>query len=92
MPITAFFDVPGMSAKQYDQTIAALEAKGLGAPDGRLYHVAWSTPDGWCVLDVWESEEKLGQFAEALVPIILGIGATPPKPQIYPAYNIIEGS
>ena len=91
MSLVAFFEAPGVSQQQYDQIIQQLEAKGLGAPDGRLYHVAWNTPQGWRVLDVFESEEKLGKFSEALLPIIEAVGATPPQPQIFPAHNIIQG-
>ena len=40
MAITAVFDTPGMTQQQYEQTLRGLEAKGLGAPDGRLHHVA----------------------------------------------------
>ena len=91
MAIAAFFETPDMSQQQYEQVSQELEAKGLGAPDGRLYHVAWNTAQGWHVLDVWESEENLGKFAEVLVPIVVGVGATPPEAQISPAYNIIKG-
>jgi quercetin dioxygenase-like cupin family protein len=68
--ITAVFDIPGMTSKQYDQTIKDLEAAGAGAPKGRLYHVANSKAGGWFVVDVWESEELLGAFAQTLMPIL----------------------
>lgn len=89
MAITAVFDTV-MTRQQYDQVVKGLEAAGLGAPDGRLYHVASIAKDRVFVVDVWESEEQLGKFAEKLTPIIAGTGATPPKPVITPVHNIIK--
>ncbi len=91
MAVTVVFQVPGMTAHQYDRVINGLEAKGLGAPDGRLFHVASPTPDGWFVVDVFESEEKLGKFAESLMPILAAAGVTPAQPTIYPVHNMIKG-
>lgn len=90
MAITVVFQVPGMTSEQYDGVIKDLEAKGLGAPDGRLFHVASPTPEGWFVVDVFESEEKLNKFAESLMPILAAAGVTPPRPTVYPVHNIIK--
>ncbi len=90
MAIVAYFETD-FTQQQYEQILSGLAAKGLQAPTGRQHHVAWNTPQGWRVLDVWDSEETLGKFAEDLMPIIAGTGATPPKPQISQAYNIIKG-
>ncbi|MGH7449905.1 MAG: hypothetical protein ACRENG_01020 [bacterium] len=89
--ITAVFDIPGMTSKQYDQTIKDLEAAGASAPKGRLYHVANSKVGSWFVVDVWESAELLGAFAQTLMPILQKNGVTPPQPQIHPVHNIIKG-
>jgi hypothetical protein len=87
--IAVVFDVPDMMATQYDQVIRELEAAGLGAPDGRLYHIAAPQGTGWYVLDVWETADKLNTFAGSLMPILQKNGVTPPQPQILPAHNII---
>ncbi|RMG89379.1 MAG: hypothetical protein D6706_21455 [Chloroflexi bacterium] len=87
--IAAVFDVPGMTAVQYDRVIKDLEAAGLGAPDGRLYHLAAPKGDGWYVLDVWENVDKLNTFAGTLMPILQKNGVMPPQPRILPAHNII---
>lgn len=89
--ITAVFDIPGMTSKQYDQTVKDLEAAGAGAPKGRLFHVASSKPGGWFVVDVWESEESMGAFAQTLIPILQKSGVTPQQPQIYSVHNVIKG-
>ena len=89
--IVAIFDVAGMTSQQYDQVDKALKDAGQHNPKGRLYHVASSKSNGWLVVDVWESQELLNQFAQTLIPILQKAGVTPPQPQIYPAHNIIKG-
>ena len=91
MAIAALFQIPKMSEAQYRQVLKTLEAKGLGAPDGRRYHVACPDGKGWTVVDVWESEAKLGKFAETLVPALVAAGVEPPKPQVFPVANVILG-
>ena len=88
MAITAVFDT-AMSQQQYDQVLKELETVGLGSPDGRLYHVANLSNGKVFVVDVWESEEKLGKFGEQLMPIIASTGTTPPEPVITQVHNII---
>jgi len=39
------------------------------------------------IVDMWESEELLGKFVEALIPIIAANGATPAEPSILSVYN-----
>ena len=92
MPVAVVFNVPGMSAQQYDQIIAGLEGRGEGSPDGRLAHVAAPADGGWMVFDVWESEEKFGRFAEVLMPIVAGAGVNPPpQPRVYPVHSFVGG-
>ena len=88
--IIAIFDVPGMTANQYDQVMQNLENAGAGAPKGRLNHMAAAKDGGWLVVDVWESGELLEQFAQTLVPILQQAGVTPPQPQVYPVHNMIS--
>ena len=91
MAITVIFELPRMSAAQYDRALKQLEAKGEGAPKGRLYHVASPSQDGWYVLDVWDSPENLDRFGKVLMPILSGVGVQPPVPKVLPTHNIIKG-
>ena len=88
--ITAIFNVPGMTAAQYDNVIRELDRAGAGKPKERLHHVASPQPDGWLVVDVWESGEALERFAGTLMPILAKNGVTPPQPAVYPVHNIIR--
>ena len=89
MAIIAIFEGSEFTQQQYNQTLQELEAVGLGAPNGRIHHQAAATENCVLIVDIWESEELLGQFAEKLVPIIAGTGATPPEPRILPLLNTI---
>ncbi len=91
MSVVVEFNVPGMTSEQYDQTISSLEARGLEAPEGRLYHVAAPTDEGWFVVDVWESAETFRSFGEVLVPILMESGVTPVEPVIREVHNLIAG-
>ena len=91
MAITTVFELSGMTQQQYDQVVRDLSANGLGAPNGRLYHVASAAGNGMLIVDVWESEELLGKFSEGLIPIIVAAGATPVEPRILQVHNVIKG-
>lgn len=91
MPITATFNVADMTAEHYDQVMADLSAKGLAKPAGRRFHVAWASQDGWTVVDVWDSPDQLQAFAETLMPLLAGVGVTPPEPQMQEVHNVVDG-
>ncbi len=63
MAILAVFDAPGHTQAQYDQVRRRV------APDNRLLpgllsHAAGTDEAGFCVVEVWESEEALQRFFE----------------------------
>jgi hypothetical protein len=87
--ITVVFDMPNVTAAQYDDVIRSLEAAGAGNPKRRLYHLASPKEEGWLVVDVWESDALLPQFAQTFIPVMQEAGVTPPQPQIYPVHNMI---
>lgn len=91
MAVTVVFDVAGMTANQYDRVMEELDAAGEGSPEGRLYHVSSQAPDGWFVVDIWESQEALDRFAPVLMPILEGVGVDPPQPKLLPTHNVVEG-
>lgn len=89
MAIIVIFEAPEFSSQQYDQTLKELENAGHGAPNGRIHHQAAAMEKGMYVVDIWESEELLGKFAESLMPIIAATGATVPEPRILQLRNRI---
>ncbi len=89
MAIVVEFNVPGMTAEQYDRVVQKLEETGMGSPEGRRYHVAAPREDGWFVLDVWDSEEAFARFGETLMPVLQAAGVRPAEPEIRPVHNIV---
>jgi hypothetical protein len=87
--ILVIFDIPGMTAAQYDEIIAELHIAGADHPAGRLSHAAAAKPDGWVIVGIWASQDALGQFGQTLRPILQKVGVTLPPPQVYPVHNFI---
>jgi hypothetical protein len=87
--VIAQFTLPGMKSAQYDQVIKDLRAAGYEHPERRICHVASELPDGWLVIDIWESAEALTEFAGILMPILAQNGVTPPQPALLPVYNVM---
>jgi hypothetical protein len=54
----------GLGAQRYDAIMRelGLTAGGGNWPDGIISHAAGATQDGWCVVDVWESQERFDRF------------------------------
>jgi hypothetical protein len=88
--VIAQFNVPGMTSNQYDNVMKDLASAGHGAPKARLHHVAAALPNGWLVVDLWESGEALNEFAGILMPVLVKNGVTPPQPTILPVYNEVN--
>lgn len=91
-PVLVLFNVPQMSASQYDAITHGLEAADLGHVPDRLYHVAAPNGADWTVVDVWTSAEAFADFGETLTPLIQKAGVMPREPRILPVHNQIGAS
>jgi hypothetical protein len=89
MPLAVVFDLPGVTGAQYDALMRALDARGVGAPDGRLWHLASCAGEGWLVVDVWESAEQLARFAPVLAATCRAAGIAVAPPRVYPVHNML---
>jgi hypothetical protein len=87
------FNIPGMTAKEYDQAWEELRKAGLSAPSGLHHHVGAQQGNNWVVVDVWESAEAFNKFGETLMPILvkLGIAVDQVKPVITSVHYEYEG-
>jgi hypothetical protein len=54
-----------------------------------LVHAAGQTPNGFRVVDVWESEAAFNKFGEKLIPIMTEIGIEG-APEVYPAHAFVS--
>jgi hypothetical protein len=67
MAVCLVLQFPGMNTSKYE---AVMEKLGLRSgnpnwPKGILSHVAGSTNDGLCVVDVWESQQDFDFYMKS---------------------------
>jgi hypothetical protein len=95
MAVCVIFDFPGATSDQYDEVCRGLND---GQPlrllsqwpgGGIISHVAGPTSDGWCVVDVWESEDAFQRFAQRLMPLAEKVGFPPVTPRVLPVHNVV---
>ncbi len=85
------FNIPGMTAKQYDQAWEELRKAGQSNPSGLIHHVGAQQGNNWVVVDVWESAEAFAKFGETLMPILGKIGVANVPPVITPVHYELSG-
>ena len=90
--VVVYFDMPGMTASQYDQIWQDLRATGHESPKGLLYHVGAATTNGWMVVDVWESAGHFNEFGKTLMPILVKNGVPPVEPIVLPVHYLYSGN
>src|ERR1700674_5814756 len=96
MAIGVLFEFPGVTAAQYDGVTKKLTGgHGLRSLSdwpvkGILSHVAGQTPNGWRVVDVWESEAAFAKFGAVLMPLLEEFKFPQVQPQIFPIHNHIK--
>ena len=95
MPIVMVHDSPGGTQEQYEAVADRLTGgRGLGSTEdwpveGILSHVAGPTDGGWCVVDVWESEEAFQRFGELIGPLLAEAGM-PGEPRVFRAHAFVH--
>ena len=85
------FNIPGMTAEQFDETWDELRKAGQDHPVGLIHHTAAQQGNNWVVVDVWESAEHFNKFGETLLPILNKIGVAQVPPVITPVYFELSG-
>ncbi|SNS85189.1 hypothetical protein [Actinomadura mexicana] len=72
MPFGVLQEMPGVTESEY-----RLVEKHLGPdrPPGLLAHVAGPAPDGWRIINVWESEEAFRRFQSERLIRAAGLAA-----------------
>jgi hypothetical protein len=86
---------PGFTREQYEESVRML----TGGKDrltslkdwpvkGLIAHIAGEGPNGFRVVDVWESREALDKFGESLMPIFGKIGVEG-ESEIYETHTFV---
>ena len=93
MPVVAVFE--GITREQYEESVRKVTNGGRAESpadwpvEGLLVHIAGEGPDGFRVVDVWESEDAFARFGEALVPILREIGVAG-EPEVYATHTFVS--
>lgn len=95
-PIVAVHQVPSLTRERYEEVVRRLTngKRRLESPadlpfDGLLVHVAAQTDNGFLILDVFESEEAVDRFNDAMRTMPSEVGIEEP-PTFYPAHTFIS--
>ena len=91
MSILLNFKTPGFTVAKYEEATKQLRAAGVGAPEGRGYHVCYGDPNGVSVTDVWDNIEDFKAFGQILIPILQSLGVDIAQPDVQEVHNIVLG-
>jgi hypothetical protein len=90
MAVAMMVENPNVTSEIYDKVRDQL---GLEGPAGGIFHAAGEGPNGWRVIEVWESEDDARRFLqERLKPAWAAVGVDPPStpPQFWQVHNIMK--
>ncbi len=89
MPILAIFEAPGHTQAEYDRVRRRVSPDNRLLP-GMLSHAAGATDGGFCVVEVWESQEALQRFFEQTLRGPLQEAGLNVRPRFLPLVNTME--
>ncbi|HUG63982.1 MAG TPA: hypothetical protein VMK83_02075 [Gaiellaceae bacterium] len=95
MPVVLVHEGKGLTKQNYEEIVRRITGgKGLTSPadwpaEGLLVHAAGEGPNGFRVVDVWESEEAAKRFGETLGPVLGEVGVEA-EPEVYPAHTFVS--
>ena len=86
MAIGLIFQEDGMTQAQYEQVKEAV-APDNQTPAGLLYHAGGPSETGWCVVEVWESQEAADQFFQEKLGAALQKAGITGQPRLFQVFN-----
>ena len=95
MPVVLVHQGPTVTKERYDQVVRGLSGKNrMESPSdwpvaGLLVHIAGEGPQGFRVVDVWESEEACRQFGDQLMSLLKEAGIQE-EPELYPPHAFVS--
>ena len=97
-PIVAIHQTPSLTREKYEEVVSRLtggQRRFESASDlpfqGVVVHATAETEHGFLVFDVFESQEAVDRFNDAMQTIPREVGIEEP-PQFYPAHTFIQQS
>jgi len=96
MLIMALHQTPSLTEERYEEVIRRVTGGKSRAEsisdlpfEGLLFHAAGQGKNGFCIVDIFESEEAVDRFREAMGGIPLEVGIEEP-PEFFPAHTFIS--
>jgi hypothetical protein len=92
MAVMIIMEVDGFGKDTYDQVNEEMGIRSADdLPEGCIAHAAGPTDSGFLVVDVWESPDAFGRFAESrLGPAAGKLGLPQLTPRMIPVHNRIH--
>lgn len=91
MSVAFVLEFSNMGQDKYDAVRRELGLDRIGAkwPDGILGHTAGKSANGWCVVDIWESEAAFAKFRQSrLEAAFTKVGGVPePRVTTFQVYD-----
>jgi hypothetical protein len=95
-PIVAVHQTPSLTREKYEEVVSRLtdgkrhfESSSDLPFDGLVVHATAQTEHGFLVFDVFESQEAVDRFNDAMRTIPREVGIQEP-PKFYPAHTFIQ--
>jgi hypothetical protein len=84
MAIGLVMHFKGVKMDQYDKVMKDMGLTGNRSewPDGIISHAAGPTPDGMCVVDLWQSQVQFDKFFQGRVMPAMQRTGGMPEPQV----------
>ena len=95
MAVVLVHQGPDLTRTSYEQVVRSMmgkerpESPSDWPVEGLLVHAAGEGPNGFRVVDVWESEAAAQRFGEKLAPHLQKAGITA-EPELYPAHAFVS--
>jgi hypothetical protein len=89
MAIGVIFQAKGVTQAQYEQVLHQVNPDNR-LPPGAIYHAGGPSADGFCVIEVWDSEEAMGQFYNAAVNQSIKDANIDVTPVVFQIINVID--
>jgi quinol monooxygenase YgiN len=89
MAIGVIFDGNGMNQDQYEQVNQQVSPNNR-PPAGLLYHAAGRSDGGFCIIEVWESQEALQEFFAQQLGLALQQAGVTAQPRMFEVINTMQ--
>jgi hypothetical protein len=89
MAVGLIFEGAGVSQDQYEQVLREVAPDNQPMP-GLLYHAAGPSESGWCVIEVWESQEVIDRFFQDKLAQALQNAGITVQPRVFPVVNTLK--